>query len=77
MSDPEGARSTTPAIAGERCVTDATGELWRVYELSGATYDRRSSLVFESEHVVRRLRNYPRDWRSLGNEELLRLSWNA
>jgi hypothetical protein len=56
-----------------RVVIDATGEPWRVYELSGALYDRRDSLVFESSTAVRRVRNYPRDWRLLSDRELLAL----
>ena len=77
MTESDDTRSTRAAIPGERCVTDTAGERWRVYELSGATYDRRSSLVFEAEHVIRRLRNYPGDWRALSDEELMRLSWEA
>ena len=54
-------------------------EEWRVYELSPASYDRRGSntLVFESDGVMRRIRNYPENWRSLSVEELLALSWTA
>ena len=54
-------------------------EEWRVYELSAASYDRRGSntLVFESDMVVRRVRNFPETWRELSTAELLRLSWTA
>jgi hypothetical protein len=49
---------------------------WRVYE-QVATYDRRRrpDLVFESEGVIRRVRNYPPNWVDLTDEELLDVSW--
>lgn len=61
--------------AGRRLT--AEGEYWVVYELPASPLDRRTSpsLVFESEGTVRRVRNYPRDWRELGDEELFALSW--
>jgi hypothetical protein len=48
---------------------------WWVYELPATPMDRRStpSLVFESEDIVRRLRNYPPEWRDLAEDELVRL----
>ena len=47
------------------------GERWIVYEVVSA-YDRRgASLVFESENVVRRVRDYPANWRELPNADLL------
>ena len=56
------------------------GVRWTVYELSDADltmYDRRRarSLVFESEHAVRRLRDFPANWRQLPDDVLLALSW--
>ena len=50
---------------------------WLVYELSEREMDRRSgaSLVFESENTVRRVRDYPADWRSFTDEQLAALSW--
>lgn len=52
---------------------------WLVYELAAPVLDRRStpSLVFESEGTVRRIRNYPADWRSLDDKELFALSWGV
>ena len=52
---------------------------WLVYELSPPVLDRRSaaSLVFESEGTVRRVRNYPADWRALDDESLFALSWGV
>ena len=53
------------------------GVQWLVYELPPTSFDRRStpSLVFESETTVRRVRDFPADWRTLGDAELIALSW--
>lgn len=53
------------------------GVPWLVYELPAMPFDRRSSpsLVFESEHAVRRVRDFPNDWRSISDDELFALSW--
>ncbi|HZI43179.1 MAG TPA: hypothetical protein VFD67_15775 [Gemmatimonadaceae bacterium] len=55
------------------------GEMWLVYELPPVPFDRRSapSLIFESDVSMRRVRNYPADWRTLSDEELTALSWTA
>jgi hypothetical protein len=52
---------------------------WLVYELAPPPLDRRSSpsLVFESEGTVRRVRNYPADWRALSDEALFAVSWTV
>jgi hypothetical protein len=65
--------------AGNALVVSVDHEEWRIYELGPASYDRRGSntLVFESDGVIRRVRNYPGDWRSLSPRELLALSWTA
>lgn len=54
-------------------------EEWRIYELAPGVFDRRGSntLIFESDGVMRRVRNYPADWRDLSDSELLSLSWTA
>ncbi|MDB4874875.1 MAG: hypothetical protein JWM41_1321 [Gemmatimonadetes bacterium] len=41
--------------------------------------DRRSSptLVFESDDVMRRVRDFPHDWRTLDDDRLLALSWTT
>ena len=54
------------------------GDTWLVYELPLA-FDRRSSpsLIFEHPASVRRVRNYPADWRTLTDAELVALSWTA
>lgn len=55
------------------------GVPWLVYELPPQVFDRRNtpSLVFESAMAIRRVRSFPADWRSLGDEELFALSWSA
>jgi hypothetical protein len=54
-------------------------EEWRIYELAPGALDRRGSntLVFESDGVMRRVRNYPSNWRELPASELVKLSWTA
>lgn len=49
---------------------------WRVYE-QPPVYDRRRrpDLVFESEGVIRRVRNYPTNWLDLTDDELFAVSW--
>lgn len=45
--------------------------LWLVYEMAPA-YDRRDqSLVFDTDGLVRRVRNFPHNWRDLPDDELL------
>ena len=52
---------------------------WLVYELPALPFDRRatSSLVFESENAIRRVRNYPPEWRELSDTDLWELSWSS
>ena len=53
----------------------ADGVRWSV-RLFTSPCDRRSrpDLLFESDHVVRRVRNYPDGWRELSDEALIALS---
>jgi hypothetical protein len=47
-----------------------------VYEqLSPYDRRRRADLVFESEDVIRRVRNYPTNWVDLSDDALLAVSW--
>jgi hypothetical protein len=59
-------------------VINVDHEQWRIYELLPASYDRRggNTLVFESDGVIRRVRNFPDNWRELSAEQLFALSWN-
>jgi hypothetical protein len=74
MSD-SSPHSTSRLVVGEVRHVKSEPADWKVYELRDR-YDRRGtpSLIFESEMVVRRVRNYPPDWRSWDDESLLRLS---
>ncbi|HYD54576.1 MAG TPA: hypothetical protein VEA99_18220, partial [Gemmatimonadaceae bacterium] len=49
------------------------GGPWLVYELPPLDYDRRTSpcLAFESDGSFHRVRQYPADWRTLGDQALL------
>ena len=71
--------ASTPAPFAGRIFRDPDGVEWRVWEEPFADYDRRhgASLIFSSEGVVRRVRNYPADWRELLDDALLALSWNV
>lgn len=62
---------------GSRVLFDpATSAQWVVVEIRDAPYDRRGgrSLVFSTDGVMRRVRNYPANWFTLSDEELLALS---
>lgn len=63
-------------LADCRVIETGDGQ-WRVYELDGGQYDRRASpsLVFESDGVLRRVRDYPGNWRELSDGELMEVSW--
>ena len=55
------------------------GVFWLVYELPPSHLDRRQSpsLVFESETTMRRVRDYPANWRALSDEQVIALSWST
>ena len=80
FSPGDGRQMTTNATgAGNALVITIDHEQWRVYELSPASYDRRAgnTLVFETEGVIRRVRNFPDNWRELSPDALRALSWTA
>lgn len=59
---------------------DRDGVRWRVYEESGAVVPgaRGSAcLVFDSDAVIRRVWNYPTEWRALSAAELIAISWGT
>ena len=53
--------------------------LWLVGERPAHDLDTEhaSHLVFESDDCVRRVRNFPANWRELGPSELYALSWRV
>ena len=67
------ARAGSPPVR----VIHTLGVEWRVYE-QPSVYDRRTrpDLVFESESVIRRVRDYPTNWTELSDDELLAVSWS-
>ena len=52
---------------------------WIVGERPARTCDVQQTphLVFESELCIRRVRNFPTNWRDLGARELYDLSWGT
>ena len=71
--------TTNATGAGNALVITFEHEQWRVYELLPASYDRRggNTLVFETDGVIRRVRNFPENWRQLSPAALLALSWRS
>jgi hypothetical protein len=64
---------------GSRVVVDpATSTHWVVVEIRDAPYDRRGgrSLVFSTDGVMRRVRNFPGNWFELNDQDLLALSFH-
>ena len=51
------------------------GQDWLIYELV-ASGTEPASLVFETELIVRRVKKYPANWRTLDEAALLALSWS-
>jgi hypothetical protein len=52
------------------------GVLWLVYDLPPLVFDRRNTLwlVFENDDSVRRVRDFPEQWRTLSDKDLFALS---
>jgi hypothetical protein len=51
-----------------------SGQDWLIYELA-PTETEPTSLVFETELLVRRVKTYPGNWRTLDDAALYALSW--
>ena len=49
-------------------------EGWCVWEDIRGPFDR--SLIFENEKTARRVRDYPKHWQTLSDEQLYVLSWS-
>ncbi len=75
----------TPRSAGSSRAVGAlrtfrlNGREWTVREVVAPEYDRRggTNLIFESIDVVRRVRNFPQNWRELTDAELAAMSLNV
>jgi hypothetical protein len=62
---------------GSRVLIDpGTSTTWVVVEIRDAPYDRRGgrSLVFSTDGVMRRVRDFPENRLELSDEELVRVS---
>ena len=59
-----------------RTFTDEEGIYWDVREVKNPEYDRRggTSLLFDSVHAFRRVRDFPANWATLSEAELAELS---
>ena len=57
--------------------TALDGTWWRVYETESRGHGAAGarSLCFDSAWVIRRVTQYPENWRDLSAEELEQLSW--
>ena len=79
MSDSRDRIEAAPADGPTRTYVDDIGMTWHVFEKPFSEYDRRTgcSLIFASELAVRRVRDYPRDWFTLSQTALERLSWRV
>ena len=70
-------REITGVRLGSRVVVDpATSTHWVIVEIRDAPYDRRGgrSLVFSTDGVMRRVRDFPANWFELSDHDLLALS---
>jgi hypothetical protein len=78
-SDDNSPASTRRSEPLTRVFFAADGTRWHVSERPFGDYDRRRgmSLIFASDFAVRRVRDFPADWHTLDDEELLALSWGA
>ena len=66
------------AMQPSRSFIDGQGVQWRVSERPvrrTPTEPARACLFFEAPHIIRRVCEYPTDWRTLTDVELERLSW--
>ena len=68
--------STSPSPAR---VLRAGGHEWHVREALYSPADRRTGtcLIFDAESVIRRVRDFPADWRTLPDAELYSISLGA
>ena len=68
-------KDDSPPREGARRYRDVSGAAWTVYEGTVGKNARCPCLIFESDHSVRRVCDYPANWRSLDDDALERLSW--
>ena len=68
--------SSAPTRETRARVLWGDGAQWRVREAEFPVQDRRTgrSLIFETDEIIRRVRDYPASWFNLPDDELYRLS---
>jgi hypothetical protein len=70
--------ASTRVNPDRRNIVGGDGREWTVRELESREAGSASkSLVFERPEVVRRVRDYPRDWATLSDDQLYRLSFRV
>jgi hypothetical protein len=64
------------SVGTARIIVAADGREWIVREVPAPDFDRRqhATLVFEAPDVMRRVRQYPDNWRELTDAELYEVS---
>ena len=70
--------SSTLSVGPARAFSDGDGAYWIVREFEGDSVVANGGgpcLIFSSDTVFRRVRTFPSNWRELGPDELLVLSW--
>jgi hypothetical protein len=77
--DPDPRQAPHIERLGSRAVRDEQGFTWFVQEIRDWGYDRRASLslVFTSDDVMRRVRDYPPNWIELSDDELIAVSFGV
>lgn len=62
-----------------RTIVDPAGRVWFVRQVSSPSYDRRgaTALVFLTDDAMRRVRDFPENWRELADADLYAVSLRA
>jgi hypothetical protein len=68
-------RGRLPIVGRERSLA-IDGHGWTVREVIDPTTQGKA-LIFSSDRVARRVRNYPANWRDLDDPDLYALSWHT
>jgi hypothetical protein len=64
------------SVESQRSFVGGDHRLWHVREVGPPAYDRRASasLVFYTDEMMRRVRQFPANWRDLSDDDLYSLS---
>jgi hypothetical protein len=76
MTHVTGRGAVNRTIESQRSFVGGDQRRWQVREVGPPAYDRRASasLIFYTDEVMRRVRQFPPNWRELSDEELYALS---